>query len=38
MKKFNFMFFDKQMRELFDILDVNKDGKIDLLDWKKTFP
>ena len=38
MKKFNFMFFDVQMRELFDILDVNKDGKIDLLDWKKTFP
>ncbi len=28
-----FMFFDKQMKELFEILDVNKDGYIDLKDW-----
>jgi len=38
MKKFNFMFFDKQMKELFAILDHNKDGKIDLKDWRQTFP
>ena len=32
------MFFDKQMKELFEILDVNKDGYIDLKDWQANFP
>jgi Ca2+-binding EF-hand superfamily protein len=26
------------MKELFEILDVNKDGYIDLKDWQANFP
>ncbi len=33
MLKLGFAFPKEQVAELFDLLDMNKDGKVDLKDW-----
>ena len=38
MSKLSFHFFPKQMKELFVLLDHDKNNIIDLSDWRKSFP